>query len=144
MSVSETAGVERAVRKFYQAIEEMVTGRGLTLMEQVWDQSSEVTGKHPLGEWCVGWEEVLATWQVAAQFGRPEHAGSRLLSTRVHVYGDIAYATSLFQATPAWGGEKLMCTNIFRKVGDEWKVIHHHADPSAKLAEALEQMALQG
>lgn len=143
MSASETEGVERAVRKFYQAIEEMVRGRGLALMEELWDHTTEVTGKHPLGGWCVGWEEVLATWQVTALFGRAERGGSRLHSTRVHVYGDVAYATSVFQAAPAWGGEQMMCTNIFRKVSDEWKVIHHHADPSVKLAQALEQMAIE-
>jgi ketosteroid isomerase-like protein len=142
--VEEQQKVETALRNFYLAIEDFVTGKGLNRMEQIWEHSDQVTGKHPLGEWCVGWHEVLATWQVAAQFGRPEHFGSKLLSTRIFVYGDLAYATSVFQATPAWGGERILCTNILHKAKGEWKMIHHHADPSPKLAEALERLANEG
>lgn len=132
--------VELVVSKFYQAIEDMVAGRGLDLMVEVWDQVAPVTGKHPLGGWCAGWDQVWATWKIVAEFGRPDNTGSQLVSTAVHVYGDFAYATSIFQAAPSWGGEQMMCTNILRKGDGGWKMIHHHADPSPKMLEALEAM----
>lgn len=133
--------VENVVRKFYRAIEDMITGRGLALMEEVWDQEAQVTGKHPLGEWCVGWDEVWATWKIVSEFGNPNNGGGQLVSTMIHLYGDVAYATSIFRASPSWGGEQMMCTNILRNGAQGWKVIHHHADPSPKMIQALEAMA---
>jgi ketosteroid isomerase-like protein len=132
--------IEKVVRKFYQAIEDMVAGRGVDLMNEVWDHEVQVTGKHPLGEWCVGWDQVWATWKIVSEFGRAENTGSRLVSSSVHVYGDFAYATSIFRAAPSWGGEQMMCTNILRKGEAGWKIIHHHADPSPKMLAALEAM----
>jgi ketosteroid isomerase-like protein len=140
----ELKEVEAALRNFYLAIDDLVTGKGLARMEEVWEHSDRVTGKHPIGDWCVGWDEVNATWQVTSSFGRPEHVGARLISTRILVYGELAYATSVFQAAEAWGGERLLCTNILHKTGGSWKMVHHHADPSPKLVEALERMAAQG
>lgn len=141
MNSQETDEVEAAVRSFYAAIEDMIEGRGLAKMEAVWDHSTVVTGKHPMGEWCLGWEEVLATWQVVEHFGRPGNGGSELVSTRIHRFGELAYATSVFRASPSWGGEMMLCTNILRNVDGAWKVIHHHADPSPKMFEALQGMA---
>lgn len=143
MSSSEHE-VQLVVRKFYSAIEDMVTGRGLDQMNEVWDHAAQVTGKHPLGEWCVGWDQVWATWKIVSEFGRPDNGGSQLLSMMVHVYGDLAYATSVFQAAPSWGGERMMCTNILRKGEQGWKIIHHHADPSPKMLAALEAMVAAG
>lgn len=63
-----------------------------------------------------------------------------MLSISTWVYGDVAYTTSVFQASPAWGGEKMMCTNVLQRLEGQWKIIHHHADPSPAMAEALEKM----
>lgn len=144
MSEDTLSDVEATVRAFYEAIEDLVAGRGLDRMKQVWDQEVPITGKHPIGEWCVGWDEVWSTWQIVAGFGRPECAGSQLVSTKVHVYGDMAYATSVFRASPKWGGENMMCTNVLRKAHGTWKIIHHHADPSPKMGAALQRMAEEG
>src|SRR5262245_43597127 len=113
MTPDETA-VEQATRRFYAAIEDMISGRGLDTMRAAWHQTSKVTSKHPISDWAVGWEEVWATWEAAAHFGRGDRGGSQLLSVKVFVYGDVGYATSAFQASPAWGGEKLMCANVLQ------------------------------
>ncbi|NLE86096.1 MAG: nuclear transport factor 2 family protein [Myxococcales bacterium] len=137
---NDAEAVDAATRRFYAAIEDMVSGRGLATMEQAWHHTDRVTSKHPSGEWAQGWDEVWATWQVFASFGRSDRGGGKLLSTQAHVYGDVAYSTSVFQAAPSWGGEVLMCTNVLLRIDGEWKVIHHHADPAPKMAAALEQM----
>jgi hypothetical protein len=132
--------VEAAARRFYDAIEEMVSGRGLDAMQAAWHHTSRVTSKHPSGEWAHGWDEVWATWQVFSSFGREDRGGSKLVSITACAYGDIAYTTAVFQASPAWGLEKMMCTNVLQRIDGRWKVIHHHADPSPGMAAALEKM----
>lgn len=132
--------VEAATRRFYDAIEHMATGRGLESMAAAWHHTEHVTGKHPSGDWAHGWDEVWATWNVFAAFGREDRGGGKLLSISVHHHGDIAYTTSVYQASAAWGQEKMMCTNVLQRVAGEWKLIHHHADPSPAMGAALEKM----
>lgn len=136
--------VERAVRFFYDAIEDMAAGRGLAAMREAWHHLARVTTKHPISDWATGWEEVATTWEVASGFGRADRGGSSLQSTQVYVLGDVAYATSVFQSAPAWGGEKILCTNVLQKIDGKWKIIHHHADPAPGMAAALERMIQEG
>lgn len=132
--------VEAATRRFYDAIETMITGGGVDAMSDAWHHTDQVTSRHPIDNWSLGWEQIWATWQFTSSFGRPDRAGGKVLDLRVHVYGDVAYATVSFQAAPSWGGEKLMCTNVLLKKDGAWKVIHHHADPSPAMQAALEGM----
>ena len=145
MNEEDNNSIVEALQFFNEAIDDMISGAGLSKMSEAWHHTPDVTGKHPSGGWAHGWDEVWATWQLLASFGRPEHAGSRLVpgSVNAHVYGDVAYATSMVQASPAWGGERMMCTNVLRRIDGRWKLLHHHADPSAKMAEALERMLLE-
>lgn len=136
--------VEQALRAFYGAIEDMISGRGLDAMKQAWHHTNRVTSKHPMSDWAWGWDEVWATWEIAASFGRADRGGSKLTSCRVHAYGDIAYTTSVFQASPSWGGEQLLCTNVLQRIDGVWKLIHHHADPGPAMMAALEGMLQQG
>lgn len=138
--MTEEQQVEEALRNFYAAIEDMVCGRGLDRMSGAWHHTERVTSKHPMSDWATGWEEVWTTWEIAAAFGRADRGGSQLVSTRVHVYGDFAYATSVFQSSPSWGGERLLCTNVLQRRDGAWKLIHHHADPGPAMVAALERM----
>jgi ketosteroid isomerase-like protein len=132
--------VEEAARKFYEAIEIMVSGGGYEAMHDVWHHTDEVTSRHPVDKWSVGWDEVWETWKFTASFGREDRAGSKVISLNTYVYGDFAYATVVFQASPAWGGEEINCTNVLAKIDGLWKIIHHHADPSRKMELALQAM----
>jgi ketosteroid isomerase-like protein len=141
MSANEIEAIEATTREFYAAIDTMVNGGGLGPMEAIWDHSDTVTVQHPMkGTWSHGWEEVLATWEAAAAFGREGTGNSKLLSLEVIPHGEFAYATVIFQATERWGGETMMCTDILRKVDGAWKIIHHHSDPSPKMGEMLAKM----
>ena len=132
--------VEKAVLRFYDAIETMVTGGGVDAISDTWHHTNRVTARHPMDEWAVGWDEVLATWKSVAAFGRAGRGGGKVLSCKAYVYGDFAYTTIAFQAAPSWGGDKLMCTNVLSRVDGIWKVIHHHVDPSPNMQSALEKM----
>jgi ketosteroid isomerase-like protein len=139
--MSEQAQVEAAVRRFYDAIDALIRGEGTARMQECWHHTTRVTGGHPSGEWSQGWDEVLATWEVFASFGRSDRGGGRIQSLRVHVYGDVAYTVALFVVAPAFGGDTLACTNVLHRVDGQWKLVHHHADKSPRMAAALEKIA---
>ena len=136
--------VRTAVTRFYDAIEHMVRGDGLEPMRDAWHHTTRVTGGHPSGDWAEGWDEVWATWEVFASFGRKDRGGSKVKSLSVYVYGDVAYATVLFVASPTFGGDTLACTDILHRRDGAWKLIHHHADKSPSMGAALEKIAQEG
>jgi ketosteroid isomerase-like protein len=138
---NEEQAVEAATRQFYAAIEAMVSGKGLDAMREAWHQDDRVTGGHPSGEWSKGWDEVWATWEVFASFGRADRGGSKIRNLSVRVCGDMAYATSIFIASPAFGGDSLACTNVLERKNGVWKLVHHHADKSPAMGAALEKIA---
>ena len=133
-----------ATRRFYDAIEDMVSGRGLEALRSAWHHTDRVTGGHPSGEWAEGWDEVWATWEVFASFGRSDRGGSKIRNLKAHVYGDVAYTTCLFVASPSFGGETLACTNVLHRADGAWKIVHHHADKGPAMGAALEKIAREG
>jgi ketosteroid isomerase-like protein len=132
-----------ATLRFYEAIENIVSGKGAGSMRDAWHHTSRVTASHPTGEWSNGWDEVSATWDVFASFGKEGGGGTRVRDVNVHVYGDIAYTTCVFVASPSWGGAKLNCTNVLHRVDGVWKVIHHHPDKAPSFEASLEKMAVE-
>jgi hypothetical protein len=136
--------VAAAARRFYDAIEQMVRGEGLDQMRDAWHHTNRVTGGHPSGEWAEGWEEVWATWEVFAGFGRSDRGGSKIRNLKAYVYGDVAYTTCVFVASPSFGGETLACTNVLHKMDGVWKIVHHHADKAPGMGAALERIARGG
>ena len=140
MSADESAVREATVR-FYDAIEAMVSGKGLGPMQEAWHHTDQVTTGHPRGDWARGWDEVLATWTVFAAFGREGRGGSRIRDLQVQLYGDVAYTTCIFVASPTFGGDSLACTNVLHRAGGVWKIVHHHADKSPAMGAALEKIA---
>ena len=137
---AEEREVEAALRRFYDAIETMVSGGGVDAMSEAWHHTDRVTTRHPIDDWSVGWEQIWATWQFCSSFGRADRGGSTLHGYRIFVYGEVAYATVVYEASPAWGGGKMMCTNVLLKRNGAWKIVHHHADPSPAMQTALERM----
>ncbi len=133
----EELEVQTVVTQFYDAIEHLVTGRGVEPMLEVWHHSERVTIAHPLGDWAYGWDEVAATWKVIASVGRPDIAGSTIRDLRVHLYGDVAYTTCTYVGSKAYQDVELSCTNVVHRVDGKWKLVHHHADKSPKLEAGL-------
>lgn len=130
-----------ATLRFYQGIEDMACGRGVQAIKDAWHHTPRVTSSHPTGEWAIGWDEVAATWDVFASFGKEGGGGTKIRDVKVYVYGDIAYTTSVFFAAPSWGGAKLNCTNVLQRVNGEWKIIHHHPDRAPSMEASMEAMA---
>jgi ketosteroid isomerase-like protein len=136
--------VHAATIRFYDAIETMCSGNGTEAMRDAWHHTPRVTGSHPSGDWSQGWEEIWTTWEVFAGLGRASLKGSQLHGLKVHVYGDVAYTTSTFTASPGLGGDAIACTNVLHRQDGVWKIIHHHADKSPAMGAALEKLAFGG
>jgi ketosteroid isomerase-like protein len=136
----EEQDVEQATRRFYQAIETLISGGGCDEMSASWHHADRVTSRHPMDKWMIGWTEIWETWKFTASFGREDRGGSKVRDLHPYVNGNLAYVTVIFQASAAWGGDELNCTNVLEKIDGTWKIIHHHADPSPKMAAALERM----
>ncbi len=136
---SEEQAVRTAVTKFYSAIEDLAIGRGVESMIEAWHHLPYVTVAHPLGDWAYGWEQVLATWKVIANAGRPENAGSSIRDVRVCVLGDAAHAICIYTNSPAFNLGQLNCTNVLHRIDGVWKIVHHHADKSSAIEAALEK-----
>jgi ketosteroid isomerase-like protein len=141
---SEEDKVRLAAQRFYDAIEHMVRGKDSLAMRDAWHHTPRVTSGHPTGEWAHGWDEVSATWDLFASFGKEGDGGTQVRDLRVHLYGDVAYVTAVFVAAPSWGGAQLNCTNVLHRVDGVWKLVHHHADKAPSMESAMETMIEQG
>jgi ketosteroid isomerase-like protein len=140
MTADEKAVMEATLR-FYAAIEDLVDGRGVEAMREAWHHIARVTSAHPMGDWTVGWDQVSATWDVFASFGKKGNGGTQIRDVKVYLFGDVAYTTSVFVASPAFGGAQLNCTNVLQRLDGVWKVIHHHPDKAPSMEKSLEKMA---
>ncbi len=137
----EQKQVAVAVQRFYDAIEDIASGRGVAAMHEAWHRDvPTISSAHPTGDWARGWDEIAATWDVFASFGSAANAGSKIEDIQVHVVGDLAYATSVFTASPGFGGDKLNCTNVLQRRDGVWKVIHHHPDRASRMESSLAKL----
>lgn len=147
--------VTEAIQKFYQALDDLVLGKGTGAMSEAWHHDDLVTTVHPFGHWARGWKEIAATWdEIAALYtfyhghdDRTDGVGT-IDDLGVIVLGDAAYTTSVY--TARWyglpvEGMKLNCTNVLHKRDGAWKVVHHHADQATpEVQAALAQMVESG
>jgi ketosteroid isomerase-like protein len=133
-----------AVVRFYEAIEAMISGKGLDAMRAAWHHAPDVSTAHPAGTWAHGWEEVDATWEVFASFGKPENAGTRIGELKVHVQGDVGWVTGVFTAAPSFGSVQMNITDVLARRDGAWKIVHHHADKTPSMEKDLERMADEG
>lgn len=130
--------VRAASARFYDALNQLCCGNPAT-MAGIWDTTSHVTTAHPFGDWAHGWEEVWATWKEIAHSARNGSIVAR--NIRVLVYGTIAYTTCVEDVTVTYGETVVRwsanVTNIFRRIGEEWKMVHHHSDRAPALDAAV-------
>jgi ketosteroid isomerase-like protein len=131
--------VRQASEQFYAALNSTLDGDS-GQMEQIWSHGSDVSSMHPFGSRMVGWEEVGASWEQAAQ---AFSGGQATLDEMVVVpiSEDAAYTLGTEHGQASIGEETVgidwRVTNIYRREADGWKIVHHHTDFSKEVAEAL-------
>ena len=131
--------IRQASERFYAALNRTLNGDPGPMME-VWSHGSEVSAMHPFGDRSHGWEEVRAGWEQAAQAFSDGQASLDDLVV-VPIADDVAYTLGTEHGQAKLGEESVdigwRVTNIYRREGEEWKIVHHHTDVSQAIVEAL-------
>jgi ketosteroid isomerase-like protein len=131
--------VRQASEQFYAALNSTLDGDS-SPMEQIWSHGSDVSAMHPFGSRSLGWEEVRAGWEQAAQaFSDGQVALDEMVV--VPISGDAAYTLGTEHGQAKVGDASIgidwRVTNIYRREADGWKIVHHHTDFSKEVAQAL-------
>ena len=123
---SDDEAVEAANESFYRALE----SRRLPDMDVVWAADDAVTCIHPGWHRLEGWEEVRRSWKAIFANSRPWKASCE--DVHVLVDGDMALVVC-GERLETLGGEgepaRMQATNVFRRFGERWRMVHHHATP---------------
>jgi ketosteroid isomerase-like protein len=132
--------VRQASEQFYAALNRTLDGGDTGPMEQIWSHGSDVSAMHPFGGRMLGWEEVRASWEQAAQ----AFSGGQVTLDEmvvVPISEDAAYTLGTEHGPGRIGYETVgiewRVTNAYRREADGWKIVHHHTDFSKEVAQAL-------
>ena len=131
--------VRQASERFYAALNSTLDGDS-SPMEQIWSHGSDVSAMHPFGGRMVGWEEVGASWEQAAQ----AFSGGQVALDEMVVFAiseDAAYTLGTEHGQARVGDQTVgidwRVTNIYHREAGGWKIVHHHTDFSSEVAQAL-------
>ncbi len=121
--------IRAAADRFYAALNSVLNGDAGP-MADVWSQGADITTMHPTGGGQVGWDEVWGSWQQVAAIAS---GGSVALRDRLlRVMGDTACELGTEHVDATLGGNpvrgQLRVTNLYRREGGAWRIVHHHAD----------------
>ncbi len=119
--------VTRANQEFYQAFESLDIGR----MDRIWAQQEYVTCIHPGWTLRIGWPAVRDSWVLI--FNNTFSMNFDLTEIQVQVAGDVAWVICTENITSRQGEttqeSRVLATNLYERVGEQWKIIHHHGSP---------------
>lgn len=135
--------VRQASDRFYAALTSMMNGDAGPMVDtDVWSHSSDATTMHPIGEREVGWEQVQGTWQQVASICSGGQAAIK--EQLIYVGGDLAYELGMESGEGTIAGQPVTfwhrVTNIYRREGGVWKIVHHHSDKSPAMEEILSRL----
>lgn len=124
---TDKADVIAANEAFYRAFEK----KDLEAMGRVWSQGTGITCIHPGRKAIAGWQNVRNSWQRIL-------AGSSYLEIEVEMISieveeNLAYVVLVEKVLQIVGGRRFeaqsIATNIFRKMAQQWYLVHHHGSP---------------
>ena len=139
--MSSDAEVRDASEQFYRALNRMANGDAGPLAD-IWSNSPEVTTMHPIGGREVGWDAVRASFQGVAD--NATEGRIELADQIIRPVGDLAYELGIERGHFKLAGQPVnieqRVTNIYRRAGGAWKIVHHHTDLSPSMLEVLKQL----
>ena len=110
-----------ANQRFYDAFSAHDAGA----MARLWARDLTIACVHPGWEALYGREAVLASFR--AILGDPRAPEVRSSNERVIVTGETALVVCIEHVLDT----ELVATNVLTLEGGEWKMVHHHASPTA-------------
>ncbi|MGH2524682.1 MAG: nuclear transport factor 2 family protein [Anaerolineales bacterium] len=100
-------------------------------MQRVWLDSPDAVCVHPGWPTLQGWPAIRESWQSIFQNQGPLHVWAS--EARVRLYGQTAEVTCIenidMSNVAGTGILHTRATNVYRRAGDEWKMLEHHAIP---------------
>ncbi len=139
--MSVESEVRLASENFYASLNRMANGEAGT-MNAVWSHGADTTALHPIGGRDVGWNQIGDSFERVASVASSGEI--RLTDQIIRVVGDVAYEVGTEAGTLTLGGLTAAIshrvTNIYRRESGNWKVVHHHADPSPAMMDLLARL----
>lgn len=133
--------VRNASNKFYAGLNRMANGESNALAD-AWLHTDSVTAMHPIGGREVGWEAVRESFDQVAKMA--SEGKIELKDQMIHVVGDVAYEVGIefarFKLADQTVKGEIRVTNIYRKDGNTWKMVHHHTDIAPAMIEVLNKL----
>lgn len=139
--------IRQASDRFYAALNQLLKGNPAP-MNDVWSHGADVSTMHPVGGREVGWDQVRQVWEQTSQaLANVDLSEVTVPDLAVVSLGnDAAYTMGTEQISGNIGGQAISggarATNIYRREGGEWKMVHHHGDMLPP--EVLQAMMPQG
>ena len=119
--------VTKANQKFYEAFESL----DISKMDEVWAHLDYVTCVHPGWTLRSEWPAVRDSWVLI--FNNTFSMKFELTESIVQVAGDMAWVICVENIISQQADEsqhaRVLATNLFERIGDEWLMIHHHGSP---------------
>lgn len=119
--------VTKANEAFYDAFESL----DVVKMDRVWAQQDYVTCIHPGWTLRSGWPQVRDSWVLI--FNNTFSMEFELSDLQIQVAGDVAWVICVENITSRQGETlqetRVLATNLYERIDDEWKMIHHHGSP---------------
>lgn len=125
--------------RFYQAFNQ----GDLILMQAVWQQGDSASCIHPGWEVLKGFDSIIQSWENI--FSGSENLEIKL--SEIEVSGDdgmvwVSCQENLFSLTTTGVQlSKVHATNLYKKEGDHWKMILHHASSVPQQISRQEQIS---
>jgi ketosteroid isomerase-like protein len=134
--------IRQASEQYYAALNRVLNSDPGQMME-VCSHGSDVATMNPRGRINLGWEEVSAGWERAAQSMSDGQVSVEDLVV-VPLADDVAYTLGREHGQVKVGGEPVLIdwrvTTIYRREGEGWKVVHNHTDVSPTMVETLARL----
>lgn len=132
--------VRKASGQFYAALNRMLCGDADPLAD-IWSHGAAATTMHPIGGRQVGWHDVHDAWKRVARLTSDGQV--ELRDQLLHVVGDMAYEAGVEQGklklAGGWVAIDHRVSNVYRRESGAWKIVHHHADTSPSMQDALRE-----
>lgn len=141
MQSERTATIEEASERFYGALRALLNGDP-TGVFALYEHSDEASAFHPAGEPALGWPAIEGSFGAFSQ----AVSDAEIVPTVLQVVTgeDLGYTIGLERVRATMGGQTVSfehrATNIYRKQGGEWKMVHHHVDLDPTVEEIVARL----